>query len=571
MHFHCPKDNDRSNILLIVVLSVLITIYSWILLSPSGDHVPKGMPNFVVQQDTLQRWKEWNSAREKNYGDYKSWSSKNDYWSGMGGGADDYFDDKRSGDAGVNGNFNKGPNVPSDKYRCPPHPPDWLSIRSELNYKYLWMHTGEAMLMGATATIETPLHRKAFEVIPVSNCLDGGWVRLREADSKGFLYMEPPAKKEEGMISLKEDEWTVKIGSDSAQETILNPTYHFLLEEEGYLLNNGSNAFVNVFPESEYTVRGHQSGWDKSKPAGREYSAMMRFQFVNASDVEAAIAKEDEEIEEAKEEDKKLVQRIAALPSSLPSSQRDLDGKGKGKGEKWVISMGLYGTKEKYTHGAIRNAEMAKIYFPGWVCRYYVTSDVPHAVIAQLEALGAEIFKIPVGEGYISGMFWRFLVASDESVDRYIVRDVDSRPNSRDRLAVEEWIQSTYPVHIMRDHVNHCIPMNGGMWGGTKGVLSAMKDKVTKWENKDEYMDDLNFLEEVIWPDIQHKQMAHDSYCCDRFPNTRPFPTQRSKTYQHVGQVFSHSDEPRLLDIDGFIRGVPIPGSCRKEAGWIYG
>ena len=133
-----------------------------------------------------------------------------------------------------------------------------------------------------------------------------------------------------------------------------------------------------------------------------------------------------------------------------------------------MISMGLYGTKEKYTHGAIRNAEMAKIYFPGWVCRYYVTSDVPHEVIAKLEALGAEIFKIPSGEGYISGMFWRFLVASDETVDRYIVRDVDSRPNSRDRLAVEEWIQSSYPVHIMRDHVNHCIPMNGGMWGRYK-------------------------------------------------------------------------------------------------------
>ena len=180
--------------------------------------------------------------------DYKTWSSKNDYWSGMGGGADDYFDDKRSGDAGVNGNFNKGPNVPSDKYRCPPHPPDWISIRSELNYKYLWMHTGEAMLMGATATIDTPLHRKAFEVVPVGNCADGGWVRLREADSKG-LYMEPPIKEEEGMISLKEDEWTVKIGSDNVQDTINNPAYHFLLEEDGYLLNNGSNAFVNVFPK----------------------------------------------------------------------------------------------------------------------------------------------------------------------------------------------------------------------------------------------------------------------------------------------------------------------------------
>ena len=233
--------------------------------------------------------------------------------------------------------------------------------------------------------------------------------------------------------------------------------------------------------------------------------------------------------------------------------------------------MGLYGKNAKYTHGAVRNAEMAKTYFPGWICRYYVTSDVPETVVQQLRDLGAEIISIPSGQGYISGMFWRFLVASGETVDRYIVRDVDSRPNARDRFAVEEWIQSDYPVHILRDHVNHCIPMNGGMWGGVKGVLSVMKERVEKWENKDEYMDDLKFLEESIWPDIEHKQLAHDSYCCDRYPNTKPFPTQRSKTYQHVGQVFSHADEPRLLDIDGYIRGVPIPGMCRKESGWIYG
>ena len=30
-------------------------------------------------------------------------------------------------------------------------------------------------------------------------------------------------------------------------------------------------------------------------------------------------------------------------------------------------------------------------------------------------------------KGAIAGMFWRFLVADDPSVDRYIVRDTDSR------------------------------------------------------------------------------------------------------------------------------------------------
>lgn len=113
--------------------------------------------------------------------------------------------------------------------------------------------------------------------------------------------------------------------------------------------------------------------------------------------------------------------------------------------------------------------------------------------------------------------------------------------------------------------------MNGGMWGGTKDAVSFMKDRIMSWHKRDEYMADLYFLEESIWPDIQYKQMAHDSYCCDRFPNTKPFPTKRYPTYQHVGQVFDAHDNPRFNDIDGYIRGVPIPGSCRKQADWIYG
>jgi len=60
-------------------------------------------------------------------------------------------------------------------------------------------------------------------------------------------------------------------------------------------------------------------------------------------------------------------------------------------------------------------------------------------------------------------------VASDPAVDRYIVRDVDSRLNARDRIAVEDWIHSSYPAHILRDHVNHCIPMNGER-GEVKGI-----------------------------------------------------------------------------------------------------
>jgi hypothetical protein len=50
-------------------------------------------------------------------------------------------------------------------------------------------------------------------------------------------------------------------------------------------------------------------------------------------------------------------------------------------------------------------------------------------------------------DGGIAGMFWRFLVADDPSVDRFIVRDADSRLNPRDALAVAEWVRSGTALH----------------------------------------------------------------------------------------------------------------------------
>ena len=40
-----------------------------------------------------------------------------------------------------------------------------------------------------------------------------------------------------------------------------------------------------------------------------------------------------------------------------------------------------------------------QVYFPGWVCRYYVTSDVPKETLARLRNLSAEIMSVPPGEG----------------------------------------------------------------------------------------------------------------------------------------------------------------------------
>jgi len=241
--------------------------------------------------------------------------------------------------------------------------------------------------------------------------------------------------------------------------------------------------------------------------------------------------------------------------------------------EKRVIAFGLYGNKPKYVHGCLANIKLSKIYYPGWVCRFYVT-NVEKSTIDLLRNAGGEVVEVNgSGPGH---MMSRFMVADDPKVDRFIVRDVDSRLNSRERFAVQEWIESGLKIHSMRDHVNQFYEYNGGMWGGTKKCMPLLIKNIEgmSLEKKTEGMADILTLANV-WKYYKNDTMAHDSYTCLKYvkeghAHLRSFPTRRPFNYLHVGQVFNENDQPRMNDIDRFMRGHPVPERCRRHRAWIY-
>lgn len=406
---------DLESSATIVILSALIAVYLYILLSPSQPHPLGHKRNFVIPEDTLENFKKFIKGSDgetwKFVDDHSNGNQTKPEWANA---HDDFFLFEEGFQSNGMGEIAEDrpsePIEPSENFHCGNN---WILIRSQLNYKFLWMHTGN-MWMAAGATIDTPLHHKSFKLSPVESNCESGWVVLQEGDSNGFIYMIPP----DAATEYGPDEWVVKMGTGDIIKARNDTAYHFLIENEGFLLNRRSMAFVNVLANAEYVVRGHSGGWNQKLPAVREYGATMQFEYINASLVEAAILKESIEEKEAAEQDQKMIAQISALPMST---------------EKRVISFGLYGANPKYTTGAIKNIEAGKIYFPGWVCRFYVTSDVPETVVAKLKEMGAEIEPIPPGKGYISGMFWRFMVAADPTVDRFIIRDSDSRLNARDR------------------------------------------------------------------------------------------------------------------------------------------
>jgi hypothetical protein len=124
--------------------------------------------------------------------------------------------------------------------------------------------------------------------------------------------------------------------------------------------------------------------------------------------------------------------------------------------ERCVVAFGIYGNDSFYLEGGYRNVLQAKQYWPGWKLRFYTDHTLPKSYVQQLTTATSEVVVVDgVSRGPISGMFWRFFVMNDPTVDRFIVRDIDSNPGSRERAAMDEWVLSGRQWHLFRDHPDH--------------------------------------------------------------------------------------------------------------------
>lgn len=236
---------------------------------------------------------------------------------------------------------------------------------------------------------------------------------------------------------------------------------------------------------------------------------------------------------------------------------------------KRVISMSLYGKEPMYTYGAIRNAQIAKIFFPGWSLRFYIPSQngtkpewlVPERVVYRLEQLGAEIVYITSSDSRIPPSLYNLLIADNESVEYFVVRRPNNRLSDRDFSAVSDWLLSSgvRPVHCLRDHEIHADkPIISGLWGAKradlmrlvgKPMLVALQEAATKTPD----LSPQQFVNNTLWPMMKDSAMAHDSVSCDKWPHSVAF-TMARESDEYIGQVV----DPYGVPLDTF-KGPSLP------------
>ena len=189
---------------------------------------------------------------------------------------------------------------------------------------------------------------------------------------------------------------------------------------------------------------------------------------------------------------------------------------------KKIISFSVWGSNPKYAEAAYQNLLLQPKIYPGWICRFYIDETVPRDLRIKLEH-NAEVIMMPKSDGCY-GLFWRFEPLKDNTIERFIVRDSDSRLSIREAVAVKEWEESGKEFHIMRDHEQHAAYICGGMWGATSEFIKKVKNiydqelqnylssltfkEIFKIRGK-YFNTDQPFLWRYIWPKIINTHIAH--------------------------------------------------------------
>jgi hypothetical protein len=172
--------------------------------------------------------------------------------------------------------------------------------------------------------------------------------------------------------------------------------------------------------------------------------------------------------------------------------------------------------------------------YPDWSLCVFLDETVPQSFLLQLLEGGCRIVHVDANIEP-NGMMWRYDINALEGFDRVIFRDADSRLTVKERNAVNEWVASKKPLHLMRDHPFHKYPILGGMFGV---VLDSEPGKslMSIKSNSVDYGSDIDALSRCLGDYFNPEfAMVHDEFF---FSNgaERPFPG-RGATLSYVGEV----------------------------------
>ena len=182
-------------------------------------------------------------------------------------------------------------------------------------------------------------------------------------------------------------------------------------------------------------------------------------------------------------------------------------------GSRNVISVSIDGDDIDKLYGALRYSQLVPIVFPRWRLRIYTSSaalnttnshHVLRILVKKLKNSGVEVFKVRGQTAeHLPSELWPYLVADDAEVDRFIVRNSDTRPSDREAAALDDWLMTNGTVkalYCIRDHPLHAVqPLVPGLVGGVPRLLRNASGTTFRKLMRG-HKSVVGFLHTTVWP-----------------------------------------------------------------------
>jgi hypothetical protein len=236
---------------------------------------------------------------------------------------------------------------------------------------------------------------------------------------------------------------------------------------------------------------------------------------------------------------------------------------------KQLIAYSLYGSEERYTIGAIKNAILATRHFKGFTLRFYTGASVPESIKQTLQLFPHVQLVDEYGPEDHTAKLWRFQALADQDFDVVLSRDADARLTHRERIAHEEFLASGLDFHIMKDHpTGHNYQISAGMFAArTKAIPADLHETEAA---KNYYTQDQDWLAAYIWPLIKDSTLIHDETYdspVEGKSKRRPFPIGKKATLHHIGAALE-ADDRFVFNVDQTMAKGET-GSDRYMAEWL--
>lgn len=226
-----------------------------------------------------------------------------------------------------------------------------------------------------------------------------------------------------------------------------------------------------------------------------------------------------------------------------------------------IIAFSLFGPFERYRLGLIRNIEIAAKLFPDWTCLVYCDEE-NYRALEKLRFENTRILLQQKESDGLSGMTWRLNACHDATNDVILFRDTDSFLTTREKEIVEEWLESPFDVHLIRDHPLHTSPVMGGMFA-VRGEAARLLSRVIKTHHNAHrqtgYGDDQEFLTKHFYPIVKSRSLVHTTSVRYLFEYALPIRGCHENELFIGAYEFAPDDEKRRLNA---LRSNTPPTTC---------